>query len=109
MLGATKQRMAVTDDVVLRAVAYTWLLCRFGVGRERYYFGCALGASGLCFAQQVRRLGCAALLWMSFPVLTMLGGGLCPHTERTVSCSLLTCRQMLQPSCPGDMNTVWRR
>lgn len=47
--------------MVLRAVAYAWLLCRLGVGRERYYFGCALGASGLCFAQQVRLLGYAAL------------------------------------------------
>lgn len=37
------------------AVAYAWLLCRTGLDRERYYFGSAIGASGLCFALQVRK------------------------------------------------------
>ena len=102
--------LARLKDVVLRAVAYAWLLCRLGVGRERYYFGCALGASGLCFAQQVWRLGCAALLWSDNLKFTCPDGArpvVCAHTEREqCHAACVTCGQALQPSCPGDMYTV---
>ena len=43
------------------AVAYAWLLCRTGLDRERYYFGSAIGASGLCFALQVREKAVSVL------------------------------------------------
>ena len=43
------------------AVAYAWLLCTTGLDRERYYFGSAIGASGLCFALQVREKAVSVL------------------------------------------------
>lgn len=77
------------------AVAYAWLLCRTGLDRERYYFGSAIGASGLCFALQVRE--------KAVPVLP---GNLLPSALR---CRLVLCAaSALRWSLCSQQVVFWR-
>jgi hypothetical protein len=53
-LVLTIHRQAALPHSSVGAAAYAWLLNRSGLEREKYHFGSALGASGICFALQVR-------------------------------------------------------